>query len=126
MTVWTEIIDDSFDRFLTVIADNRKILDIEQVRDLATGQVYTSKQAFDNGLVDVIGFEEDAIAALQKELGLKAVNVVTYSGPPTIYDVLMGSAKASAPEQQWRSIMEMTVPKAMYYCSWLPLSPTTR
>jgi len=126
MTVWTEIIDDSFDRFLSIIADNRDNLDKEQVRTLATGQVYTANQALDNGLVDAIGFEEDAIAALQKELGLNAVNVVTYSGPPTIIDVLMGSAKASAPEEQWRSIMEMTVPKAMYYCSWLPITPGTR
>ncbi|MDG2390677.1 MAG: signal peptide peptidase SppA [Planctomycetaceae bacterium] len=126
MAVWTEIIDDSFDRFLSIIDANRENLDKEQVRALATGQVYTASQALENGLVDAIGFEEDAIAALKTELGLKAVNVVTYSGPPTIYDVLMGSAKASAPEEQWRSIMEMTVPKAMYYCSWLPISPTTR
>ncbi|MBD3672390.1 MAG: signal peptide peptidase SppA [Planctomycetaceae bacterium] len=124
--VWNEIIDDSFQRFLSVIADNRENLDKAKVEELATGQVYTASQALANGLVDEIGFEEEALAALQKELGLQKVNVVTYSGPPTLLDVLMGSAQANSAEDQWRSLMELTVPKAMYYCSWMPLAPMTR
>jgi len=124
--VWNEIIDDAFQRFLDVIADNRSNLDKADVKALATGQVYTANQAKANGLVDEIGFEEEAIEALKADLGLDSVNVVTYSGPPTLLDVLMGNAQASAPEEQWRAVMELAVPKAMYYCSWLPIAPTTR
>jgi len=124
--VWNEIIDDSFQRFLNVIAENRDNLNIADVEELATGQVYTATQAEANGLVDQIGFEDEAIEALKKELGLKTANIVTYTGPPTLLDVLMGSAQAASPDEQWRSIMELTVPKAMYYCSWMPLTPMSR
>lgn len=124
--VWNEIIDDSFQRFLNVIADNRDNLDFADVEELATGQVYTATQAEANGLVDQIGFEDEAIEALKQELGLKTANIVTYTGPPTLLDVLMGSAQAASPDEQWRSIMELTVPKAMYYCSWMPLTPMSR
>lgn len=124
--VWNEIIDDSFQRFLSVIADNRENLEKADVAALATGQVYTATQAKANGLVDEIGFEEDVIEALKKQLGLEQVNVVTYTGPPTLMDVLMGNVQANSPQEQWRSLMEMTVPKAMYYCSWMPLTPVSR
>lgn len=124
--VWTEIIDDSFVRFLAIIDENRDTLDLAKVEALATGQVYTATQAKENGLVDEIGFEEEAIAAMQEELKLAEVHVFTYQSPPTVLDVLLGSAEASSPEKQWQNFMEMTVPKAMYYCSWLPVLPGTR
>lgn len=124
--VWTEILDDSFDRFLTIIDENRDTLDRTQVEELATGQVYTATQAKENGLIDEIGFEEQALEALQKELKLTKVQVITYTSPPTMLDALIGNVEASTPESQWRQLMEMTVPKAMYYCSWLPVMPGTR
>ncbi|MBT6493744.1 MAG: signal peptide peptidase SppA, partial [Planctomycetaceae bacterium] len=37
-TVWNEILDDAFGRFIGVIAENRKTLDEPAVRKLATGQ----------------------------------------------------------------------------------------
>jgi protease-4 len=124
--VWTDILDEAFELFLTVIDENRDNLDRAKVEELATGQVYTATQAKENGLIDEIGFEEAALEALKKELGLSSVQVVTYGSPPTVMDVLLGSAEASAPENQWQQAMEMTVPKAMYYCSWLPVMPGTR
>jgi len=49
--LWREILEDSFGKFIGVIAENRSELDEQQVRDLATGQVYTSQQALDNKLI---------------------------------------------------------------------------
>ncbi|MDQ3331987.1 MAG: signal peptide peptidase SppA, partial [Planctomycetota bacterium] len=63
--VWKAILADSFDRFIGVIDSNRNKLDDAGVRELATGQIYTAQQALDAGLIDEIGFEEDALAALR-------------------------------------------------------------
>src|SRR5690606_34725628 len=66
---WTAIIVDAFARFVGVIAENRAELDEAQVRELATGQVYTATQAKEKKLVDVISYESDALAELKKTLG---------------------------------------------------------
>ena len=60
------IMDDAFVRFQEVILDGReKQLDAEQVKALATGQVYTAKQAEENKLIDVIGYLDNAIDDLK-------------------------------------------------------------
>lgn len=118
--VWQAILDDSFQRFLGVIADNRDNLDKAEVEALATGQVYTADQALANGLVDELGFEEQALAHLKEKIGNDDLRVVTYDWNETLMEVLLGSAKSSRVENRWQDMMESTVPRAMYYCSWAP------
>jgi len=115
--VWKEIIDDAFQRFVTVIDENRQQLDEAGVKKLATGQVYTANQALANGLVDKIGFLEDALEDLKAQLGLETVRVVSYQLKPTLSDLLMGS-KASETDIRLQALMDATVPRAMYLCSW--------
>ena len=75
-------------------------------------------------MIDEIGFEEDALEALQKTLGLSKARVVEYQSPTGLLDIVLGSAKANDPAAQWRALLEMTTPRAMYYCSWgLPVPP---
>lgn len=118
--VWTAIMDEAFEQFIAVIDTNRAPLDREQIKQLATGQIYTAKQALQAKLIDAIGFEEDAVAHLQQQLGLEKVRVVRYETPPSLLDLLTGAAEAQRPETQWQAMLELTVPRAMYYCSWLP------
>ena len=66
---------------------------------------------------------EDAIEALQKKLGLEQVRVVSYSFPVGLADLLLGSAQAQQPENHLSMLLEATVPRAMYYCSWAPVLP---
>jgi len=114
--VWKAILADSFDRFIDVIASNRKGLTDEKVRDLATGQIYTARQALDAGLVDKIGYEEDALAALQGTLQLKTARVIEYDFPVGLLDLLMPAADAVDPRLQADASLERAVPKAMYHC----------
>lgn len=119
--VWDAIIDESFQRFLGVIADNRSGLDKDAVQALATGQVYTSMQAIENGLVDESGFAEDAIEALATSIGLSDYDVIDYVTPPGLIDMFLGTAQASPNVMD--QLMEAGVPRAFYYCSWNPLIP---
>lgn len=118
--VWKGILEDSFDRFLTVIDQNRPDLTMEQIREIATGQVYTADQAVANGLVDEISFEEDTLQKLQADLGLETVRVVDYEHQQTFSEILMG---ASAPRQNisidpFDRILEASTPRAMYLFGW--------
>jgi len=54
------VIDDLHAQFTEVIAAERD-LSLEQVRELATGEVFTGRQALELGLVDILGGFEDAI-----------------------------------------------------------------
>jgi len=116
--VWGNILNQSFDLFLDVIDENRDTLDKDQVRSLATGQIYTANDAKKNGLIDEIGFQEDAIEALQQVAGVANPRIIHYQYSLDLWDVLLGSAKANDPAAQWRSLMELTVPRAMYLFSW--------
>lgn len=121
--VWTNILDQSYEQFVDIIASNRPNLDSAQVKTLATGQIYTAKDAKANGLVDEIGFEEDAIAALKTTAGLTKARIVTYHHPAGLLDVLMGNSQAQSNIDPFKVVLEASVPRAMFYCSWFPPLP---
>lgn len=55
-----QIINGIYDRFIDIVASSRK-LDREAVIKLADGGIYTAQKAKDNGLVDAIGYREEAM-----------------------------------------------------------------
>jgi len=71
------IVDAQLDRFIGIVASGRGI-DKEKVRALADGSVFTAEQALRHGLVDEIGYLEQAIAAAKKLSGLSDARVVGY------------------------------------------------
>lgn len=117
-TLWTEIMNDAFDRFKGVIDDGRGKLNADQVAALATGQIYTANQALKNGLVDQIGYEEDAIAALQADLKLPFAKVVRFQQPPTLLETLLSSQMKTEPTDPLQRFLEASTPRAMYFCGW--------
>ena len=118
--IWDNIIDQSFQKFISVIDDNRDQLDRDQVKALATGQIYTADDAKNNHLIDEIGFEEDSLESLREKVNLKNPRIVTYETPQTVMDIILGNTKSHAAADPWKAFLESTVPRAMYYCSWLP------
>ena len=116
--VWEEILDDSFQRFQGVILDGRGNLDETQVQALATGRIFTADQARENGLIDQIGYLDEAIDDLKIKLGLRKANVVRYSHPLSLSELLFGSAQARQQADPLHHLLEAGVPRAMYYCGW--------
>ena len=98
---------------------------VTQVTDAnpVTGQIYTADDAKANKLIDEIGFEEDALESLKERVNLKDPRIITYESPTSLVDILMGNASEQSKVDPWRAFMESTVPRAMYYCSWLPPIP---
>ncbi len=63
--------DECYEQFTGIVAESRK-MDIEKVKELADGRVYSASQAKNLGLVDEIASFDDAIEMLkEKEFGDK-------------------------------------------------------
>jgi len=88
-------IDSFHNRFVNVIAENRPGLDLAQVKSLADGRVYNAKQALDAKLIDKIGYLDDTLDLITKELGVSRVRVVTYHRPGEYKSNLYSSLPAS-------------------------------
>jgi protease-4 len=116
--VWSRILDDSFQRFLGVIEAGRPKLTAEQIRALATGQVYTAQQALDNGLIDAIGDEDQALTALKQTLGLSTARVVEYEFPVTLVESLLGLQSRPQAIDPVAALFEASTPRAMYLFGW--------
>jgi protease-4 len=83
---WQAILDDSYDGFVGIVAEGRGLTD-EEVRELADGRVFTGQQALELGLVDEIGYFEDAIAKAADLGGLSGeVNVIELEPLPSFFD----------------------------------------
>jgi protease IV len=59
------LLQDTYQGFISDVAKGRK-MDLEVVRKLADGRIFTGRQAKENKLVDALGTYEDALADLRK------------------------------------------------------------
>ena len=83
-------IDDTYERFLQVVADGRG-LSRDEVHQMAQGRVWTGRQAYDNGLVDELGGLHRAVEVAKTEAGIAAespITLVTYPQPRSFFEVL--------------------------------------
>lgn len=64
------LLQNTYEEFIGDVAKGRK-MDLEAVRKLADGRIYTGRQAKENGLVDEIGTYEEAVADLRKQVRAK-------------------------------------------------------
>jgi len=122
-----QLVASSFDDFKDKVRDGRpKFRDDEKaLDDVATGQIFTASQALDNGLIDKIGFLEDAVdrAAELAKLDKDNVRVVKYKAlSPSIIEFFAGSNSQAAAgwDLQFSQILELAEPRAYYLCTWMP------
>ena len=97
------LVDDMHERFVSLIANGRGKMTIEDIRRLADGRVFTGARAMELKLVDEVGYWDDAVERTCKLLGVDSVRVVRYSEPFSLYEVLAG---AKAPSFSPRSVLD--------------------
>ena len=71
-------IDSMHERFVNIIAENRSGLNLDQVKQLADGRIYTSKQALNSKLIDHIAYMDQTQELIKRDLGVSQIKVVTY------------------------------------------------
>lgn len=121
--IFQGLIDSFYQRFLTIVQEGRSNLQMEQIRRLADGRIYTGEQAKEAGLVDQIGYLEDAVEVAKKQAGLTEARVVTYQRPGeysnNVYSKLVApSGLASLAEFDLATFVRGGTPQFMYL--WMP------
>lgn len=88
--ILTAFIDEAYETFVRVIADGRG-LDLDTVRALADGRIYSGRQALDLGLVDELGDLREAIAKAADLGGISGEpRIVEYERLPGLEQLLLG------------------------------------
>ncbi|MCA9148540.1 MAG: signal peptide peptidase SppA [Planctomycetales bacterium] len=119
-------LQDAFTRFKNVIKEGRPVFreDPAQLDELATGEIFTANQAKEHGLVDELGFIEDAVAraATLADLQEDSYRVVKYKAPQTLFGAITSARSATGGSNaalfDWQSLLELTVPRAYYLCTF--------
>ncbi len=75
------IVTNIYDQFTKDVAAGRK-MDVEAVKKLAEGRIYTGTMAKDVGLVDSIGNFYDTVDAMKADLRIKGKPVLVYPEKP--------------------------------------------
>ncbi|MGH7166759.1 MAG: signal peptide peptidase SppA [Nitrospiraceae bacterium] len=122
--IFQGVIDSFYERFLTVVREGRRFLSADEVRKLADGRIYSAEQAKALGLVDSIGYLDDAIELAKRQSGLKDARVVAYRRPgeyrPNIYAHLLGggSGWTTLAGLDMMGMLRGGTPQFMYL--WMP------
>ncbi len=121
------LVDKSFGRFKNIVRRGRPRFkgDDAALNQVATGQIFTAQQALELGLVDKIGFIEEAIERVAELAGrdVEKLRCVKYNEPSASLSTLLSAQ--SHPKQKvagldLRTLLDMTAPRAFYLCTWLP------
>jgi protease IV len=122
------LVDDSFKEFKEVVVSGRpKFKEDESALDaVATGQIFTAKQALDKGLVDQIGFIEAAIARAAElaKVSTDDVRCVKYDRPPGLFGDFLSVGATGHSGVDLGAMLNLTSPRAYYLWSWLPAALT--
>jgi protease-4 len=127
--IFQGLVDDSFARFKDIVKAGRpKFRDDPAALDaLATGQVYTTNQALQNGLVDREGFIEAAIdrAIELAKIDKQNTQVIEYEAPFSLFGGLL-AAKAESSNRpselaELKALLDLTRPRAYFLCDWISL-----
>ena len=94
--VFQSVIDQMYTRFVSLIVRSRRMPE-EKVRAAADGRIYTAEQAKALGLVDEIGYMDDAVAAARKAAGVAQARVVMYHRPKEYRSNYYSTAPAPTP-----------------------------
>jgi protease IV len=80
MKIFHNVVDSIYERFVGLIVVERR-LPRERVLQLADGRIFTSAEAKKEGLIDDVGYLEDAIEAAKRQAHVTQARVITYSRP---------------------------------------------
>jgi protease-4 len=86
-TMLLGIIDSIYDRFINIVSENRK-LSREDVIKIADGGIYTSTRARELGLIDGVGYREDALAEACRLAEIKSAALVKRVSSKSLSEII--------------------------------------
>lgn len=84
------LVEEVHEQFMQAVAEGRG-MDMERVRELADGRIYTGAQAAENGLVDELGGMQEALRGAGELAGIEGIPEVKQYGTPSLLRMLLGA-----------------------------------
>lgn len=123
--IFKALIDEGLAQFKEVIRHGRPRFraDPAALDRLATGQVFSAKQALAAGLIDRIGFLDDAVSRAIElaRLDPDEVSVVRYAPEMGLWDIVLGAESRQAKAADPRAWLDAFTPQPYYLWTALPL-----
>jgi protease-4 len=116
--IFQSVVGEAYEQFVGVVAKGRG-MQVNDVKRIADGRVYTAKQALDNKLVDKICTYEEALDIIEEELGDKELFENEHNPPlKSGFGSLFSSLSKIAPKNEAEVILDTlkAYNKTGYYC----------
>jgi protease IV len=115
------MVDNAYKGFVNVITEGRPLSE-EEVRKVADGRIYDGRQAKENNLIDELGYFDDTVAAMKKDLDLEEAQVVEYGDSLGLDSLLsMSVSKVFKEDAELTSLYQLlsssNSPRLMYLYS---------
>jgi protease IV len=117
--LFQDLIDRFYGRFVELVARSRK-LDEARVRAFADGRVYTAREALGLGLIDEIGYLEDAITGAKTAAGLADARVVSYHRPRQYRATIYSTGETPAPAATLPDMARVVFSGPRFLYLWWP------
>lgn len=107
-TYWQALSDEAHGSFIQIVADGRG-MDVEEVRALADGRVFSGIQAVDLGLIDDVGYLDDAIAEAAELGGIEGEpRVIELEPGASLLDTFYGMQAQPSLLRSIAELLQMT------------------
>lgn len=115
------MVDNAYKGFVKVITEGRPLTE-EEVRKVADGRIYDGRQAKENNLIDELGYLDDTILAMKKDLKIEDAQVIEYQTSLGLDSFLsMGASKLFKDDIElsnlYQFIAQPNSPRLMYLYS---------
>ncbi|TXC90223.1 signal peptide peptidase SppA [Metabacillus litoralis] len=115
------MVDNAYKGFVKVITEGRPLTE-EEVRKVADGRIYDGRQAKENNLIDELGYLDDTILAMKKDLKIEDAQVIEYETSLGLDSFLsMGASKMFKDDIElsnlYQFIAQPNSPRLMYLYS---------
>lgn len=98
------LVDEAYEQFAGVVAEGRK-MDLNKVKPIADGRIYSAKQALDLGLIDQVDTYENMQKNMLDTVG-KGVEIFTPESKPNALSSLFEKAESLKPKSDAQVISE--------------------
>ncbi len=79
--IMQDLIDELFQRFKSLVKKERPRMTPKQLERATSAQIFTARQALELGLIDKIGYPEEAFEEAKRLAGLDKAKLMTYQRP---------------------------------------------
>ncbi|HEB29935.1 MAG TPA: signal peptide peptidase SppA [Spirochaetes bacterium] len=82
-----DIVDQMLEQFIDAVHEGRSGLTRSEVKNLADGRLYAAIDALENGLIDEIGYFDDAVRVLSDRAGTARPGIIEYRKEKGLRDI---------------------------------------